>query len=216
VIEVFTHSKPGGHAENEDAFIVRSAPFDEECRLVALADGQGGRAGGGLASLLACEAAIRAALGYSLPDLLHPKTWPTILRMADRVVAEDLVAGFTTLIAFCVTNEQVCGASSGDSAVVLSSADRPQVVLTARQHKNPPVGSGNATFVNYNAALTQPWMVLGISDGVWKYAGWENVLQTTAGKRGEEVVRSLRNHAQMRNGGLQDDFTAVVLEGRND
>ena len=42
-----SHSEPGGHATNEDAFEVMQHPADPSCWIGALADGQGGQAGGG-------------------------------------------------------------------------------------------------------------------------------------------------------------------------
>ena len=54
------------------------------------------------------------------------------------------------------------------------------VILTRHQFKDPPVGSGEASFVPFTARLASPWTVLALTDGVWKYAGWDHVLQVAA------------------------------------
>jgi hypothetical protein len=52
-----------------------------------------------------------------------------------------------------------------------------------------------------------------MSDGVWKYVGWDAILTTVKAQRGEELIRSIRSQAQMQNSGtLQDDFTLVLLQ----
>src|SRR5204863_3743246 len=106
-----------------------------------------------------------------------PSCWETILQRADATVSATAGAGFTTLAAFALTNKHICGASCGDSAVVLFNAGDLAQFLTSGQRKNPPIGSGGAVGVSFAANLSSPWTVLAMSDGVWKYAGWENVLR---------------------------------------
>ncbi len=211
MIQVFTHSEAGGHIQNEDAFEVRRYPLDPDCLLVAVADGQGGQPGGGPAAVRACKAAIDCAVSFSAASLLHPRGWTDILARADREVTLFSRPGFTTLIAFVVYNGRIVGASNGDSAVVLLSANTPPFYLTKHQFKNPPVGSGEARFVSFGSELIPPWTVLTMTDGVWKYAGWENIVRLGGDSRGEDIAAAIRNCAQMRNGELQDDFTLVVL-----
>ena len=53
-----------------------------------------------------------------------------------------------------------------------------------------------------------------MSDGVWKYAGWENILRIGVGERGEAIGDALLEGARLkRTGELQDDFTLIVLQG---
>lgn len=199
MIRTSTFSAAGGHPANEDAFLLR--PHDSGW-LVALADGQGGRAGGARAAQLACQLALDGA-----PD------WPAALPHADAAVAADPHAGFTTLVALHVTEERVIGASCGDSAAVVVCGTAP-TVLTARQFKNPPVGSGEADFIPFEMELTPPWKLLALTDGVWKYAGWECVWDALARLSGDELLTALQDAARLpRTGEFQDDFTAVLLEG---
>ncbi len=214
MIQVFTHTEAGGHAHNEDAFEVRPHPSDPDCLLCALADGQGGQAGGGRAAQLACRACIEAASAHQ-PAILavRPDYWATILRQADAVVAKDPEAGFTTLIAFCIQKDAICGASNGDSAVYALSADEQGAILTERQQKNPPIGSGGAWPVGFAASLSPNWTVLALSDGVWKYARWDRVCFAAAHLAGNHLIDALRNQAGLSGSGrLQDDFTLLVFQ----
>src|SRR6516225_3506021 len=98
MVKVFCHSEAGGHAENEDAYGIQFHPADSNCCLVSIADGQGGRSGGSLASRLACSACLELAASTKPSNLLFPFTWNRILFDVDRAVAADAASGFTTLI----------------------------------------------------------------------------------------------------------------------
>jgi hypothetical protein len=209
MIRVTTHSEAGGHAHNEDAVAVGSHPDDSHSLLCALGDGQGGQPGGGPAARLACDTFLDRASRVPLARLMVPSGWDDVLAQVDRAVADDAGAGFTTLVAFAVARGRLAGASCGDSALVASGP--PPLTLTARQCKYPAVGSGGAVFIPFSAALTGPWVVLAMSDGVWKYAGWDAVQQAAAGAA-DDLVRRLRERAGLPGtGALQDDFTLVVL-----
>jgi serine/threonine protein phosphatase PrpC len=139
-----THTEPGGHAENQDCLRVSPVVGVPCGYLCAVADGQGGQAGAALAASIACQSCLEFASSFRLDRLLSPLTWPVILRQSDEAVAAAANAGFTTLIGFCLTEDALCGGSSGDSAVLLLSAGQSPRILTDRQVKNPPVGSGGA------------------------------------------------------------------------
>jgi serine/threonine protein phosphatase PrpC len=212
MIGVHSISEPGGHLHNEDAFRVQAHPLDPDCWLCFVADGQGGQAGGGPAAQLACQSALAAAVDCRPGVLTHPSTWPPILRQADAAVAAGPGAGFTTLVGLCVCRNVVVGASSGDSAALLISDGKPHH-LTAAQHKNPPVGSGAAIAVPFATALKEPWRVLVMSDGVWKYVGWDRVIEIASRARGPAVIAELQQAARLPGSGrFQDDFTVVALE----
>jgi PPM family protein phosphatase len=86
---------------------------------------------------------------------------------------------------------------------------------TANQLKNPPVGSGGAVIVPFAVKLVGPSMVMAMSDGVWKYVGWERVKDLAARFRGKELVEAVQEQARLlRTRQFQDDFTVVLLEGR--
>jgi hypothetical protein len=213
MIQVFSHSEAGGHPDNEDAFLVQPHPRDPGCWLCAVADGQGGRAGGAAAAREACRLCVEAASALAPERLFLPSTWTKLLCAVDAGVARHAGAGFTTLVAFCLNETAVCGASCGDSAALLLGAGHPEVILTRHQQRNPPVGSGGAVFVPFGARLTMPWRVLAVTDGVWKYAGWENVMACASQQAGAEVIQAIRGRAALPgSGGLQDDFTVVLFQ----
>jgi PPM family protein phosphatase len=208
----YSFSAAGGHPTNEDAFVLRQLPR-EEGWLVALADGVGGRADGQRAAQLACEIAIQRALVLSAEQRRDGSAWAEVLAHADAAVAADREAGFTTLIGLCVTADHVAGASCGDSAAVAVCDTGAPRVLTSRQFKNPPVGSGEADFIPFEMELTSPWRLLVVSDGVWKYASWDRVWDCAARLAGEELIAELQAAARLRvSGEFPDDFTVVLLE----
>jgi serine/threonine protein phosphatase PrpC len=199
-IRTYSFTAAGGHPVNEDAFVLRPLPGGAGC-VVALADGQGGRAGGARAALLACQIASAST------------NWDECLPEADTAVAADREAGFTTLVALAIEGDYLSGASCGDSAAVAVSDGNAPRVLTSRQFKNPPVGSGEADFIPFEMELVRPWRVLVMSDGVWKYASWDHVWDCIARLSGEELIAELQVPARLKTTGeFQDDFTVVLLE----
>jgi len=212
MVSVQSFSEAGGHPQNEDAFAVQQHPLDPELWLCFIADGQGGRSGGGAAARLACQAALEMAARQPPDRLDEPAGWSGIVRSADQAVEADRVAGLTTFVGFAVVRGRVVGASSGDSAALLVTGDRV-VELTAGQRKNPPVGSGIAAAVPFAAALDSDWRILAMTDGVWKYVGWDRLVAAVRRESGTALVTELQAMARLPvGGGLPDDFTVVVLE----
>ena len=214
MISVSSFSEAGGHSVNEDAFDVRLHPSGSDCWLCFLADGQGGRSGGADAARIACSVAAEAASSQSPRTLAQPSSWADILQEADRAVFHDKDAGFTTLLGFCVASESLVGASSGDSAVLALPGGTSAIDLTRGQFKNPPVGSGAASFVPFSTRLVAPWSVLAMSDGVWKYVGWEQLSHAAESTRGKALLEMLQAFARSpRNGQFPDDFTLIAFDG---
>jgi serine/threonine protein phosphatase PrpC len=202
MIRTYSFTDAGGYAVNEDAFLLQPLSGEPGGWLVALADGQGGRAGGARAAQLACQIAAT-----------HAGSWKARLTAADAAVAADAEAGFTTLVGLHVHHDRVAGASCGDSAALAVWGNGLLRLLTANQFKNPPVGSGEADFVPFELELTPPWRVLVMSDGVWKYAGWERIWDLAARLSGMELLAELQTAARLRtSGAFPDDFTVVLLE----
>jgi serine/threonine protein phosphatase PrpC len=205
-------SEVGAHEVNEDAFEVRHHPHDKSCWLCFLADGQGGRAGGARAAQLACYDAAEAASRLPPTELARPATWVSILKMADTSVYEDPDAGFTTLIGLCINGGLLAGASCGDSAALAVLGHGRMERITEGRFKDPLVGSTMAHVVPFGLTLVSPWSVLLMSDGVWKYAGWDCVLAAALKYHGLSVIEALRLAVWHRNGDrYPDDFTIVVI-----
>ena len=213
-IVVSSHSEVGGHRHNEDAFVVEPLPGDPNSVICVIADGQGGQSGGGEAARLACESCIAAARNRTRAELLRAATWDVILSESDQIICRHPVAGYTTLVAFFVTETAICGGSNGDSAAALLRSERRAEMLTASQRKHPPVGSGGATFIPFAARLDWPWCVLAFTDGVWKYGGnWDRILGLDPRTSAPQIIATLLERAKEPcNGRLQDDFTVVALQ----
>lgn len=96
---VYTFTEAGyGHA-NEDAIAHRLHPATDNFALCALADGQGGRSGGGIAAKAAVSLALETACAVRLEALLSPLKWLDVCNVADRGVAAEPDAGYCTLVA---------------------------------------------------------------------------------------------------------------------
>jgi PPM family protein phosphatase len=202
------YSEQGGaHAGNEDAVDACQHSQDSGLWLCCLADGQGGQAGGARAAQAAVQSALTAALAQSPRSLLKPKTCEGIVRAADDAVYTDPEAGFTTLVVLAMRDRLVCGASCGDSAAVLLQDEQP-VVLTEAQLPNPPLGSRMARATSFSVELEPPWQICAVSDGVWKYTGWERIIALMHRKGGRDLADALRA-AVIKPGilALPDDFS---------
>ncbi len=213
MIALHAISEAGGHPVNEDAYLVHEHPAETDCWIGCIADGQGGRAGGARAAQLACEVVMRIAERTPIGMLASARGWGYLLPGADREVAADAEAGFTTLVGFCIRRGRIVGASNGDSALWLVNSSG-SAILTERQPKNPPVGSSAAAFAEFTAELGESWRVLAMTDGVWKYVGWERIISALQSSGGRStVLDDLLQMARLpRTGELQDDFTAIVVE----
>ena len=210
---VYTESGDG-HA-NEDVVCVRPHPEDAELLLCSLADGMGGQAGGAAAAQAAVEASFHAAASFPAEELRCSALWSPILSAADEAVAEDDKAGFCTLVSLCVSEHEVWGASCGDSAALLLSGGQ-EIMLTEEQRKNPPVGSSAAHPVTFSERLKPGWKLLVVSDGVWKYVGWEQIAGLAARNQGQTLIDALRRAAVEAGGGkLQDDFSLTLVQDKN-
>ena len=209
--ELFTFSEKGGHLINEDAFLIEPHPSDSSLLICALADGQGGRRGGSEAAQIACHTVVERAQGYSPKQLTKSNTWLKIVGTADSAVQQFPEAGFTTLVGLAIIGDELYGASSGDSAALVLNVHDQRHLLTENQQKNPPVGSGIAQFVPFQVQLIEPWLVLLISDGVWKYIGWNSVHSLIARHKGAALIPALKDEARATGGGFRDDFTVVAI-----
>jgi len=205
------HSEPGDGHVNEDLVIVRPHPGDADVLLCCLADGQGGQAGGAAAARVAVEEGLRAAASLPALELCKEAPWYAIVGAADEAVCEDDAAGYCSLVSLCVSAHGIYGASCGDSGALLVSGGR-DTLLTDGQRKNPPVGSSGARPTAFSARPAPGWVLLVVSDGVWKYVGWESIAEMAARHRGQELIDALRRAALEAGGGrLQDDLSVALL-----
>jgi PPM family protein phosphatase len=212
MLKTFSDSEAEHLGPNEDALYVRHVGLKDDAVLCCLADGQGGQSGGADAAQLAVRELAALAANVPLAQLQREQTWLGFLGLADRKVEAAPEAGFTTLVGVLVTVDSVVGASCGDSAAILVPAAGDARILTERQMKNPPIGSGAANPVSFSARLVAPWKLLVMSDGVWKFCGLGSVMESARNLGGEQLFQTLRSQAAGRSGALPDDFSLISVE----
>jgi len=213
MIEVFSHTEAGEGHENEDAFAVGAHPLDPDCLLGVVADGQGGQPHGGPAARLACRMWRDIAAAETPHQLFHGGMIEHTLHLVDRELCDEPDTGLTTLVAWAIGKDRLIGVSAGDSALMLVQRGEMRI-LTERQFKNPPVGSGAVEGVEFGDSLKPPWTLVGMSDGAWKYAGWDKLRAIATEKSGQDVIDAALAACRLRSGALLDDFTMVVWQAK--
>jgi serine/threonine protein phosphatase PrpC len=168
--------------------------------VIALADGAGGTANGGLAAQAVIDAVTAAAHA--------PPAWDALLSELDRDPAR-LGHGQTTAVVLSVTGDGIHGASVGDSeAWVLYGA--VAVRLTDGQVRKPLLGAGGRPVAIHAGALSGGTLLVA-SDGLFRYVrSTQLILIASGGSDLDAAARSLVDAAQRPTGGLQDDI-AIVL-----
>ena len=74
-VRYLIHSEPGDGHINEDVVVVRPHPGNADVLLCALADGQGGQAGGAAAARVGVEESLRAASSFPASELHGEAVW---------------------------------------------------------------------------------------------------------------------------------------------
>ena len=135
--------------------------------LLVVADGVGGRAGGGEAAQLAVDLVSDHQYGVGS----EPTAWSALLTYIDGEIADDPQAGETTLVLVDVGPTEICGASVGDSQAYLFATGEPLAgELTQYQQRKPFLGSGAARPMSFACDLPIGGAtVLVASDGLFGY-----------------------------------------------
>lgn len=211
-MRVTVHSEPGHQHQNEDVVLAERHLAKSDFLVCLLADGNGGRPGGRLAAQIAVDFCAEAAANHKPKHLLQPFHWQDILCQADEAAKANPEAGGTTLIGLCTNGDKICGASCGDSAVLLVDGNGFEI-LTENQRRNPAVGSGGAVPTTFTASTSKGWKLLIMSDGVWRYVGMEAIAEAARHGTGTTLISQLRE-LQKGNarGVLSDDFSIILVE----
>ena len=56
------------------------------------------------------------------------------------------------------------------------------------------------------------WRILVVSDGVWKYVGWERMIAVGRSAQGNQIADALRREVLQSHSILPDDFSVIVIE----
>ncbi|MFW6189634.1 MAG: protein phosphatase 2C domain-containing protein [Planctomycetota bacterium] len=197
----------GAAGRNED----RAAVFDRpEGRVLVVADGAGGIAGGAEAAE-AVVAGIRRAV-ESADDVLDADMWVGSLRQLDIELWEDPEAGETTAVVAAVGPGRIAGASAGDSGTLLVGPE-DVAELTRNQPRRPFLGAGAARAEPFSAAEWRGRLLLA-TDGLLKYAGRASIAETARTGGLQAAAEALVDLVRLGSGALQDDVAVVLCERR--
>ncbi len=194
-----------GEATEDRAEIIAAV----RSQVLVVADGVGGRAGGGKAASLLLELA-----GDVAPQVtrLDAPAWARFLTEADLIVHDDADGGETTAVIAQVSDDgrRIVGASVGDSEAWFVTPEG-LFDLTEAQRKKPFLGSGSAHAVPFTLPVSPSGGTLLIAtDGLFKYASQERILDAVRLPDAEAAADELLNAARLRSGSFSDDI-AVLL-----
>lgn len=149
--------------------------------LIVLADGIGGQSGGREAAQRAVDEWLTCE--YE-PAIQMAETDSLLSRMPD--------AGLTTAIYLRLSAEEVTGASVGDSQVWFQEANGRWRELTEQQRLRPFLGSGDAIPKAFSRVTPAQGRLLVCSDGLWRQASRERMLELAAQENVDELLLSSR------------------------
>ena len=192
-----------GNPENQDrGLIIHDGPRTVLC----VADGAGGRSGGGEAASMAVAWVRQNASLMSNADLCAEA-----LRKMDAAIADDAIAGETTCALAIVTTGKIFGASVGDSGSWIIPEGGPQLDLTQGQQRKPFIGSGGAWPVSFQCPRPVGGLLLA-TDGLLKYTSAERIIRTYREHPIELAAQRLIELVKYPSGSLPDDVTVILTE----
>jgi serine/threonine protein phosphatase PrpC len=191
-----------GERENQDrAAVVTSASR----QVLVVADGAGGTSGGAEAATMAVEFVRQHA-----ELLTDSAACASFLQRMDQNIARDPNAGETTCAVAVVTDDQVFGASVGDSGVWVIGATG-FTNLTQRQSRKPFIGSGNASPIPFAEQRVTGTKLLLATDGLLKYASSERIVAVCRQCASESDATRLIELVRYSSGALPDDVTFILM-----
>jgi len=170
--------------------------------LLVVADGAGGIAGG-------AEAAQEVVDALRALDPTREHDWVQVLMKLDAHLSATAGMGETTAVVAFLTDEQIVGASVGDSGGWMLTGI--WLNLLEDQRRKPLLGTGAAVPIAFGPFPIGERVLLG-SDGLFKYVDAERIGRLASDSSLESAVSELVHAARLPSGGLQDDI-AVVIAG---
>ena len=169
-------------------------------QLLVLADGAGGMTGGAAAAQQVVDA-VRAL------DPTQEHDWVQVLTRLDTHLSSSAGLGETTAVVAFVTDDEIVGASVGDSGAWMLMGI--WLNLLEDQHRKPLLGTGSALPVAFGPFPIGERVLLG-SDGLFKYVDAERIGQLARDASLEAAATELVRAARLPTGRLQDDITVVI------
>jgi serine/threonine protein phosphatase PrpC len=191
-----------GNPENQDRGAVVESGSK---RILVIADGAGGLAGGAEAAAMAVDLVRQQASILDGPD-----SCVTLLQNVDRAIAHDRVAGETTCVVAVLSGDNVYGASVGDSGAWVMNQNGA-VDLTRRQARKPFLGTGCASPVGFIHKLGNREKLLLATDGLFKYTSPGKIENVCRVNPPETVPKQLIELVRYASGALPDDITIIFV-----
>lgn len=195
MFEVISRCQPATE-QGEDRVL---ALADGDNAWLAVADGVGGAPGGANAAAQFVELATKHRGEHDLC---------TVIRGADRRIADSPTSGLTTAVLVSVTGGFLWGASVGDSTAVLLQ-EGSLLELTEGQSKNPKVGSGNAIPFAFGPELLRGTLLLA-TDGLFNYVTVPKLVSALRAAELSTAADQLVELARLPSGSFQDDLGLVL------
>jgi serine/threonine protein phosphatase PrpC len=196
----------GHKRENEDRIGVCET---HDALVLVVADGVGGRSGGGAASKRAVEIVRKAVTGERPND--EAQIWAERVAGIDRLLSRDKEAGETTLVVAAVTTGRaphIVGASVGDSGAWIVTTEGVDD-LTRRQAHKPYLGSSAALPVPFDAVWNEGTLLLA-TDGLFKYTDRDRILAAVRVPDLDEAAQNLVELVRLPDGTFQDDVGILL------
>lgn len=190
-----------GNPENQD----RGAVIESRVGLVmVVADGAGGQSGGARAASMAVD-----YVREHTHELETSDACVNLLHAMDQVIAKDGVAGETTCVVAVVSENDIYGASVGDSGawIIIKNGI---LNLTQRQAIKPFIGSGAAWAAPFSSGRTRGERLLLATDGLLKYTSPDRIASACVDGDLAHCARKLIELVRYPSGGLPDDVTVVA------
>ncbi|QPB82386.1 hypothetical protein CWC22_005050 [Pseudoalteromonas rubra] len=169
-----------------------------------LADGSGGISGGKEASLFATSLVnIAKTEKFNSPD-----EFEAFLLSLDATISSDSILGETTIIVGKVSNNEVFGASVGDSECWILSNEF-DYELSSHQIRKPLLGSGNSKPIGFGP-INFSGTLLVASDGLFKYAVLSDIKELAHSNHLPQAIDYTRL-AQLKSGTYSDDIAVIAI-----
>lgn len=189
-------------AAPEDAVRVLQTP---EAVAFVVADGAGGVGGGARAARLVVEG-FNGVIAEMAQEDATPERWCEFLVRLDGELLRDPDAGESTAVVAVVSDNQVVGASVGDSEAWAMGPDGTCEVLTSGQQKSR-LGSGRVHPVGFRATVINR-VLLAATDGLFHAAQADSIRTALLSAPTPEKLVAL---ARSRSGKLYDDVGLVIV-----
>jgi serine/threonine protein phosphatase PrpC len=190
-----------GNPDNQDrGLVIQDGPRVVLC----VADGAGGRSGGTEAANMVVD-----LIRQNAAVMGNAASCAELLRKMDAAVAKDPIAGETTCALAIVTQEEIFGASVGDSGVWLIPKEGAYLDLTLAQQRKPLIGSGSARSVPFQLPRRVGVLLLA-TDGLLKYTSAARISAACREYSADVAAQRLIELVRYPSGSLPDDVTVIL------